>query len=231
MADVHGLAAFYALDALEAPERDTFEAHLPTCEQCRAELERLTAGVEKIAHSMMEPAPPSLKDAVMSAIDARDTASAAGPVKPIQQARRRRRLVVGVVAAAAAFVVGVVLTGVLNAPLEGVDAVIAADDARTLERADTPVGPIEIVWSNERGQGVFIGTNLPAVDAGETYALWVIDEAGPAPAGLFTPDADGHATVLIDGEVESGTTLGLTVEPAGGSPNPTGEILVAEPLA
>lgn len=230
MADVHELAPLYALDALEVPERDTFETHLPTCEQCRADLERLTAGVEKIARSVVEPAPSSLKDTVMSAIDASETESGVGPVTPIQHARRRRRLVVGVIAASAAVVVGVVLTGVLNAPLEGVDAVIAADDARTLERADSPVGPIEIVWSNERGQGVFIGTDLPAVDAGETYALWVIDETGQAPAGLFTPDADGHATVLIDGELVSGTTLGLTVEPAGGSPNPTGEILFAEPL-
>ena len=38
MADIHELAAFYALDALSDEERSAFEAHLSGCDQCRAEL-------------------------------------------------------------------------------------------------------------------------------------------------------------------------------------------------
>ena len=47
-------------------------------------------------------------------------------------------------------------------------------------------------------------------------------------AGVFRPDSDGGALVLLDGEVRPGLVLGLTIEPAGGSEAPTGDILIAQ---
>ena len=62
----------------------------------------------------------------------------------------------------------------------------------------------------------------------ETYQLWLIGDEGPKSAGVFQPDSDGGALVLLDGDVRPGLVLGLTIEPAGGSIAPTGEILVAQ---
>jgi anti-sigma-K factor RskA len=58
-----------------------------------------------------------------------------------------------------------------------------------------------------------------------TYQLWLIDESGPVPAGTFVPDSDGTAAVLLEGKAAPGQVVGITVEPSGGSPAPTGEVL------
>ena len=68
-------------------------------------------------------------------------------------------------------------------------------------------------------------------DPGENriYQLWLIDDDGPRSAGTFRPE-DGQTTVVLEGTAEAGLVVGLTVEPGEGSPQPTGEVLVAQPL-
>ena len=72
-----------------------------------------------------------------------------------------------------------------------------------------------------KGLGVFESTNLPELSRDEVYELWLIDDTGSEPAGLFTPGDDGSSTALVE-SVRVGLILGLTVEPVGGSPQPTG---------
>ena len=59
--------------------------------------------------------------------------------------------------------------------------------------------------------------------ADSTYELWYIDDSGATPAGTFDPARDGDAFVVLDGEFAPGLVVGITVEPAGGSPAPTTE--------
>ena len=74
-----------------------------------------------------------------------------------------------------------------------------------------------------------LSTDLPAIGTNEIYEIWLIGESGPVPSGLFAPDDDGKAQVLVEG-VAPGQLIGVTVEPAGGSPQPTGEILLLAEL-
>jgi anti-sigma-K factor RskA len=67
---------------------------------------------------------------------------------------------------------------------------------------------------------------LAPVDESRVYELWVIDQGGPQPAGLFRPGEDGSARVLVAAPVTPGITLAVTEEPATGSPQPTGEVLL-----
>lgn len=222
MADVHDLAPFYVLDALEPDERATFEAHLPTCAACRSELDELDAGVEALARATAAPSP-DLKTDVMAAIDAEPA-----NVVPIRGRNRRIAAVAAVIAAVIAIVLAV---GLVDDDPSAVDLVVAADDALTLDLTDTPVGAVQLVWSDDLMQGAVIGDGFPGVGADEAYAIWVIDETGPTAAGVFAPDGAGGVRALIGSPVSSGLTIGLTVEPAAGSPAPTGEILIAAELA
>ena len=52
------LTAAYALDALEAPERERYETHLATCEECREELASFWAVSGALARAAGGPAPP-----------------------------------------------------------------------------------------------------------------------------------------------------------------------------
>ena len=66
--DLHHLSGAYAVDALDAQERASFEQHLAGCPDCRAEVAELTAAAHSLA-TLAETAPPAgLRDAVLSGI-------------------------------------------------------------------------------------------------------------------------------------------------------------------
>ena len=83
-------------------------------------------------------------------------------------------------------------------------------------------------WSAEANLGVLFLVNLPQLSEDRTYQLWVLGPEGtPASGGTFTPNADGSARLLVRGDL-GGTLTGMaiTVEPAGGSATPTGDIVL-----
>ena len=66
--DAHDLTAAYALDALDADDREAYETHLGQCEQCRAELATLGEAATSLAWAVASPAPPSrLRERILSA--------------------------------------------------------------------------------------------------------------------------------------------------------------------
>jgi anti-sigma-K factor RskA len=84
------------------------------------------------------------------------------------------------------------------------------------------------------GQGslVFVASHLDPLQPAKTYELWLLpEEAGlaPIPAGLFKPDANGNATVVMP-QLPKGVAakgFGVTVEDEGGSKTPTAPIVLA----
>ena len=80
------------------------------------------------------------------------------------------------------------------------------------------------------GTLVFTGSDLGALPAGKVYELWLMpaDGSSPIPAGTFSPDATGNAT-LISSHFQKVSAKGfaITVENAGGSLKPTLPILLA----
>ncbi len=105
------------------------------------------------------------------------------------------------------------------------DGIYAASD---FQRSSTPVqggGTATVVWSNEVGKSAVILDGVDAAPKGKTYELWYIDSksAGGAitAAGLMDQYADGVHSAVLTGKVRDGVTVGITVEPAGGSKQPT----------
>jgi RNA polymerase sigma-70 factor (ECF subfamily) len=87
-------------------------------------------------------------------------------------------------------------------------------------KADNAVGG-RIVVSPGKGV-VFIGAGLPRIDKGKTFELWVTPVNGnPAPAGLFQSQPDATAVFVRPGPVENTAAITVTVEPEGGSAQPT----------
>ncbi len=82
------------------------------------------------------------------------------------------------------------------------------------------------------GSLVFVASHLDPLQPAKTYELWLLPaEAGqaPIPAGLFKPDANGNATVVMP-ELPKGVAakgFGVTVEDEGGSKTPTAPIVLA----
>ena len=224
--DLHHLAAAYTLDALDADERAAFEAHYPSCEICAAEVADFRETAAVLAADVATPPPGDLKASVMAEVaQTRQLSPRRGEVVALDRARARRRRVVQAIGAAAAAVLLVVATAVVTGRdgddfgplLEAVDASFV-----TLE-GDT--GSIEAIWSDELDQVLVQATGLADPGQGFTYALWSLRDGSATAAGLFMPDADGSLAEVIDVDDLDPAAWGVTIEPDGGSPQPTGEVL------
>jgi anti-sigma-K factor RskA len=85
------------------------------------------------------------------------------------------------------------------------------------------------LWSDEENLGVLFLINLPQLSADRVYQLWLLREGGtPVSGGIFSPQADGSARLLVRTGDLGGTLSGMAIteEPAGGSETPTGEIVL-----
>jgi anti-sigma-K factor RskA len=77
-------------------------------------------------------------------------------------------------------------------------------------------------------RAVFYAYGLRPTEEGKTYQLWYISAGTPVSAGIFEVDAEGRAMVLVE-EVAPAETIdawAVTVEPAGGVPQPTGPMVL-----
>jgi anti-sigma-K factor RskA len=104
------------------------------------------------------------------------------------------------------------LTGLRLATLEAKDASYASSK-------------ILVAWDPYRHQGVVTLNDLPAAPAGHDYQLWVLDPAAEAPisAGLVK-DSRSFSIKPVS---TSNPGFAISLEPTGGSPEPTGPILFA----
>jgi|ERR1700728_720416 anti-sigma-K factor RskA len=93
----------------------------------------------------------------------------------------------------------------------------------TERQAIYPVG--QVSWLAGRGALVFIAGGLRPLPPEKTYELWLIPVGGkaPIPAGLFRPDADHGATVVLPPlpAATQAKSFEVTTEPGHGSETPS----------
>jgi anti-sigma-K factor RskA len=108
---------------------------------------------------------------------------------------------------------------------EQITAVISAPDVK-LHKADVKGGgKINLLTSAERGEGVVVGQKLAPIPSTNDYQVWAVNAEGePRSLGLL-PRSPATPRLLLAGIV-TGDTIAITEEPAGGSPQPTTDILV-----
>ena len=265
----HGLAAAYALDALDVDERAEFERALAASPELRDEVDAYADSTAHLAEQAEPVAPPpSLRARLMAELDstpqvAPDAARAASPeiaapvpsvapaeatpsptstaggsdrtVGRAESAARRRWFqrpgaIIGAAAAAVVLIVGAVI-GIGWAGPNGwgaqreMAAIAEAPDAQSQTLEVEGGGEVTLVSSADQGRSGVVVEGLPYLGADQTYELWYIDDAGADSAGTF--DVSGSETWrVLDGSFTPGVAVGITVEPAGGSPQPTTEPIV-----
>lgn len=91
-----------------------------------------------------------------------------------------------------------------------------------------PDSAARVFWDRRRGSWQLYASNLPPAGQGKTYQLWLITPQAKISAGLFDSAAGEEAGGTVSLPPEAGTVLAaaITDEPAGGSPQPTGEVLL-----
>lgn len=88
-------------------------------------------------------------------------------------------------------------------------------------------GTATLVWSGELGRSALVANDLPQLPSSKTYELWYIRDGQAIPAGTMEPADSGSTWRVLSGDMSAGDTVGVTVEPRGGSTKPTTPPIVA----
>jgi anti-sigma-K factor RskA len=238
------LFAAYALHALSPEETAVVEEYLATHADASDDVAALKEAAAMLPYSLPPIAPsPQLRLRLMADVyrEALDEAGEQLPAQlPIPIAHARTRRSGGVVWPFAAVILLVLSLGfgswavALNRDLRGKDRVIATQSS-AIAAASTAI-PLSATSANvpARGEVLRLANNqaavltisgLPALTNGKVYEVWFIAGTTPVGAGLFSPNPDGSWSGLVHGDVTSAQAIAISVEPSGGSPAPTGDII------
>lgn len=89
-----------------------------------------------------------------------------------------------------------------------------------------PEGYGKVVWDKDNGRAILQVANLPVVPTDRDYQLWFIINDQPQSAGVFAvqdPERDDFFTIEELKQDGQGA-FAITMEPKGGSPQPTGDM-------
>jgi anti-sigma-K factor RskA len=225
MTEIHALSGAYAVDALDDIERAQFERHLAECAECRAEVASLRSTAALLAETTATAPPEGLREKVLADI------TTVRPLPPAvgTGAAPRRRFRLAPLAAAAALIAavgtGVVVTqpwadDTSEAPqVSAVDRVLQAEDAEKYTQV-IDGSEATLVRSRSLNKAVLVTKDMAPPPDGKVYELWLDHKGvGMVPAGLMTQG--GEQQVLLEGDPATALGAGITVEPAGGSEEPT----------
>ncbi len=108
---------------------------------------------------------------------------------------------------------------------------IEARQTLTVGLSGAPEGQAagKVFWNPESNAGLLITFDLPVLPPDRVYQLWAIQGGPPVDAGTFLPNITGMGTLKVKpvpNPTEPVTLFAITVEPVGGSPQPTSDILL-----
>ncbi len=234
--ELNVLAGAYALDALDPDERQLFEVHLRTCAECADEVRGMRNAAAELSHLTEVPAPPQLRGSVLGAIaqsrqlpplldDPRS-----GRVLPLRRGGGSRPFWQGLAAACALIAIAVSGWGYAQHRDAQRAAGVQASAVQSLLQAPDVVatttamkqGQGTVIYSKIEHKLVLIGHGMPVLGANQTYQLWMMPKNGkPVSGGLFRPDRAGNVEVPASGDLDGVGQMGVSLEPAGGSAQPT----------
>lgn len=242
------LAAAYALDALDETERVGFERELARSNELQARVDEFREALVPVADDLDVSEPPaSLKADLFARLGetsqvAPVTASRVGSAAPHggspaasrmgsaeQRAQHRWFQRPAAIIASAAAVVALISGAVVGVNWGGENgwgaqsemrAIESADDSSTAEFEVAGGGSLTLVSSASAGRSAVVAEDMPDPGTNLTYELWYIDDSGAIAAGTFDP-VGGEGWRVLEGPFEPGVIVGVTVEPEGGSEQPT----------
>jgi len=244
--DLHSLSGAYALDALETEaEHDRFTRHLSRCPSCAGEVRGFREVATAMAFAAATEAPPGMRDQVLAA--AARTRQLPPEVAGESRARQKRSRAwmpwvpwlsgaVAVASIAVAVFFGFAQAHTqdeldqIRAQNQAISLLLSSPRVTLLSQSTTKGGVATVVLAAARHQLVVVTNGLPALPAGHVYQLWLIGKTTTTSAGLLPAATDGRTPPVLATGVVKGDTLGLTVEPAPGSAQPTTTPILALPL-
>lgn len=218
--DILELLPAYALGSLTPEEEARVEEHLPHCRECREELASWREVAGSLAFGVEQRTPPAgLEARVMARLGA----------------HRRPRVIPAVLqfrhpvlAAVASVLIVVLAAGNIALWMRQArshstvsSSLITVFLTGTSDARDA-FGTIVI--DRDDNHGVMAVEGLRPLDSSRKYQLWLIRDGERRSGGVFSVNPDGYGSlqVSIPPDFRGFTGFGISIEPAEGSPAPTG---------
>jgi anti-sigma-K factor RskA len=215
----------FVLGALPEEERREFEEYLTSHPERQAEVDELGAVAGMLALSPQEQQPPpELRRRIMAVVEA----EAERPRSESRSGLARMRTFLGIrtlaLGAAALLVVGLFSWNMLlqeqiqdlqsqtRGPRDGRLVTLEGSGAARQARVEV------MILDNDRA--VLMAEDMPPVPEDRTFQIWVIENDVPKPGGHFETGEEWVATI-IETPLGRADSIAITVEPEGGSPQPT----------
>jgi anti-sigma-K factor RskA len=245
------LAEVYALDAVSDAERQAIEAYVKAAPEAeRASFhERVRQARETLAATFTaeEEPPADLFERIVAQLPAKpaaervDAPAAQPPVADELAAAHERREVrrrspgmrnwlIGVAAAAVIALGGVGVGAYVANQNDPLRQVLEAQDVRQATVDVTGGGTATVSISSSKDALVVRMKDVPAPPPGKVYQMWLIPKDGSAPVSEGLMDAEALSKPAVVKGIGSAASLGITVEPEGGSASPTLPTVAAAPL-
>jgi anti-sigma-K factor RskA len=231
----------YALGALEGDELLEVARHLPGCPECRAALAVYWQAADALPQTLPQRIPPPhLRARVTARVAEHSARTVARNTGAESAATGRQNGWPGWLARffprRAAAVGGLAFILLLLAGAVLLQQIIPAQPAVRVVRlagaGENPEAAGYLMIFPGENNGSLTVDNVPALEAGFQYQAWLIKNGERTSGGVFSVNEEGYGVLQItaDHPLDSFDGLGVTVEPEGGSPGPTGERILGGDL-
>jgi anti-sigma-K factor RskA len=250
--------AVYALGAMPAADAARVREHMATCEECREEYARLKSTAALIGYAAETPAEeapncPStlLKPRIMKQIRAQAAPAAAKSLTPIKT-RDDRGVRPAYLVAAACLAIAIIstvsdilITGQLKQTQNELAQMTQRATGLASKLADSRTTIADLVDADSKHYAINGGEvvthaghvyiamhDLAQLPKGRVYQAWTLAKGAKkvAPSLTFVPNARGVAVIALPVDARQMAAVALSVEPEGGSKQPTTKPIAVVPL-
>lgn len=241
------LIAAYALNILEADEARQVADHLVSCQVCTRELESYRRVAERLPLAAPDASPPAhLKASILRQLPGKQNEPAALKMAPVHTLPQKRSWWQTLLQSLPAFSPAWSLASMALILVLGASNLFLWQRVNRLSEpspshfitvnlqgsSSTPAAAGMLVMDEHGNAGTLVVDGLPLLDSSKAYQLWLIRNGERTSGGLFSVDSLGYGSLWITSEIPLTTydSFGVTIEPSGGSPGPTGERVLAGEL-
>ena len=230
----------YAIGSLEADERKRVEEHLLSCWVCRNEASAFQTTADELSFAASVAVPsPDLRDRLMQRVHSMNTVrpeeqewvSPQVPAPPFWE-----RLLPAWGLASLFLIIGLAAsTLVLWQKVSQLEFATAPGGMRAVPLSATDSAPSAtgfVLISTDGEDGALVVDGLPPLGESQEYQLWLIRDGQRTSGAIFSTDEKSYGGTRIRAprSLLDYSAVDITVEPAGGSSQPTGVQVLGGPL-
>lgn len=222
----------FVFGSLDEGEAVIVAGHLAACEVCRLEQQAYQAVVDELALTLPAAAPsPALLQRLMARLERSATAPSTLPGAAVPPGLwpgfwQRGGLAWSVISLL--LIVGLGLSNIwLWQRVNGLTTVAPTDQMQAVLLNSTAAAPQAsgyLLISAKGDRGALVVDDLPLLPPDSAYQLWLIRDGQRTSGALFSVDEAGYGLTWITApdSLFSYSEFGVSIEPSGGSPGPTG---------